>query len=208
TSQDLKTGYLLGATPRLQQIGELAGVLTSAGAVCYVLGVLHETAEGGLGGPELPAPQGQLMSLIIDGVLEQKLPWLLIFIGVGIGLAAFALRLPVLPFAVGVYLPLYTMGAVFVGGMLRWLLSRNQPKEEMERRREQGILFGSGLVGGGGLTGVLLAIWVFSTGEKMKGFAPDFSSLAPSMQTFATQGLALFTIAIIVAIMRHRALRE
>jgi len=207
TSQDLKTGFLLGATPRLQQMGELIGVVTSAGAVCYVIGVLHETAEGGLGGAELPAPQGTLMKLIIDGVLDQKLPWTLIFIGVGIGIAAWLLRLPVLPFAVGVYLPLSTMAAVFLGGLMRWMLSRNQSQEQMEHRREQGILFGSGLVGGGGLTGVLLAVWVFISGKRIVGIPPDWSGLSPLMQQIAIQGLALVTIGAILWLMWRRASR-
>ncbi len=164
--------------------------------------------SGGLGGPDLPAPQGTLMKLIIDGVLDQKLPWSLILIGVGIGLAAWAARLPVLPFAVGVYLPLHTMAAVFLGGVLRWWLGRNQPRDVQERRREQGILFGSGLVGGGGLTGVLLAVWVFSTGERITGIPADFSGLSPLMQSVVTEGLALLTIAAILLIMRRRATRE
>ncbi len=207
TSQDLKTGFLLGATPRFQQIGELIGVVTSAGVVCYVVGVLHRTAEGGLGGEDLPAPQGVLMKLIIDGVLDQKLPWSLILIGVGIGLGAWLLRLPVLPFAVGVYLPLSTMAAVFLGGLLRHLLTRGQPRAEADRRREQGVLFGSGMVGGGGLTGVLLAVWVFATGERIAGFPPDFSALSPLTQQLLVQGLALVTIAVILLIMRRRTLR-
>jgi len=207
TSQDLKTGFLLGATPRLQQIGELLGVMTSAGVVCYVIGVLNDTAEGGLGGPELPAPQGTLMRLIIDGVLEQKLPWTLILIGVGIGLAAWALRLPVLPFAVGVYLPLYTMGAVFLGGLLRRILVSGQPEQTQETRREQGILFGSGLVGGAGLTGVLLAIWVFSTGERIHGWPIDLSGVSPVLHGVVTQGLALAAILVILVLIRYRATR-
>ena len=107
-------GVVAAATPRSQQVGELVGVITSAGFVCLVVGLLDRTVEGGLGGPELPAPQGVLMKLVIDGVLDQNLPWALIGIGVVIALVVTALRVPVLPFAVGVYLPLYTMGAVFV----------------------------------------------------------------------------------------------
>ncbi len=206
TSQDLKTGFILGATPRRQQLGELIGVITSAGVVCYVVGILHKTAEGGLGGTELPAPQGVLMKLIIDGVLDQKLPWSLILIGVGIALVAMALRLPVLPFAVGVYLPLSTMGAVFCGGLLRWWLGRGQSPEQAERRREKGVLFGSGLVGGGGLTGVLLAVWVFASGEKIVGFAPNWTGLGPVGEQVAIQALALITIALILFVMARRAM--
>jgi uncharacterized oligopeptide transporter (OPT) family protein len=115
------------------------------------------------------------MKLVIDGVLDQSLPWTLIGIGVGIAAIAALLRVPTLPFAVGVYLPLSTMGAVFLGGLLRWMLTRRQASDTAERRRERGVLFGSGLVGGGGLTGVLLAIWVVTArgGRPIVGFPPD-----------------------------------
>jgi putative OPT family oligopeptide transporter len=195
TSQDLKTGFVLGATPRLQQIGELIGVVTSAGVVCLVVMLLNQNVEGGLGGAELPAPQSVLMKLVVDGVLDQNLPWMLIFIGVGIGLAASLFKIPVLAFAVGVYLPLYTMAAVFVGGLTRHLVTRNQNSEEAERRRERGVLFGSGLVGGGGLTGVLLALWVaVRGGERIVGYPP-------ALPSYLEQGLALATILLIVTIM-------
>jgi putative OPT family oligopeptide transporter len=202
TSQDLKTGYILGATPRLQQIGELIGVITSAGVVCLVVMLLHQNVEGGLGGAELPAPQSVLMKLVIDGVLDQNLPWALIFIGVGIGLGAALLRIQVLAFAVGVYLPLYTMAAVFVGGLTRYLLTRvkegpneSERRAEAERRRERGVLFGSGLVGGGGLTGVLLALWVaVRGGERIVGFPPN-------LPDYMVQALALAAIVLIVGIM-------
>jgi putative OPT family oligopeptide transporter len=171
TSQDLKTGFVLGATPRKQQLGELVGVITSAGFVCLVVMMLDRNVEGGLGGPELPAPQSVLMKLVIDGVLDQNLPWGLILIGVGIAAVATLLRVPILPFAVGVYLPLYTMAAVFLGGLMRHFMTRGQSPGEAESRREQGVLFGSGLVGGGGLTGVLLAVWVtVRGGEKIVGW--------------------------------------
>jgi len=191
TSQDLKTGYVLGATPRLQQIGELIGVITSAGVVCLVVMMLHQNVEGGLGGAELPAPQAVLMKLVIDGVLDQNLPWALILIGVGIGLVASLFKIPVLAFAVGVYLPLSTMGAVFLGGLMRHLLTRAQPAEIAEQRREQGVLFGSGLVGGGGLTGVLLALWVgVRGGERIVGFPPDI----PQAGEVALAGITILAI--------------
>ncbi len=202
TSQDLKTGFILGATPRYQQIGELIGVITSAGVVVLVVMLLHYNVPGGLGGPELPAPQATLMALVIDGVLDQNLPWLLIALGVAIGLVASAFKMPVLAFAVGVYLPLETMAAVFLGGLLRYVLTRRQKPAEAERRREQGILFGSGLVGGGGLTGVVLALWVaLRGGKRIEGFAPSLPPIAEEL-------LALATIAAILGVMAWFILRD
>ena len=182
TSQDLKTGYVLGATPRWQQLGELAGVITSAGVVCAVVMMLDRTVEGGLGGAELPAPQAVLMKLVIDGVLDQNLPWNLIVIGIVIGIIASFFRIPLLAFAVGVYLPLSTMAAVFFGGVIRWFLTRGHSEKEAEHRRERGVLFGSGLVGGAGLTGVLLAGWVgVRGGGKIQGFGFAPSSLVGTL---------------------------
>jgi hypothetical protein len=179
TSQDLKTGFVLGATPRFQQIGEMIGVITSAGFVCLVVMMLHRSVPGGLGGAELPAPQAVLMKLVIDGVLDQSLPWTLILIGLGIGVVASLFKIPVLAFAVGVYLPLYTMAAVFAGGLMRHLLTRKAEPARAESRRERGVLFGSGLVGGGGLTGVVLAVWVVARGgEPIRGFPPDIPNWA------------------------------
>ncbi len=202
TSQDLKTGFLLGATPRRQQIGELIGVITSAGFVCLVVIILNQNVEGGLGGEELPAPQAVLMKLVIDGVLDQNLPWAMIFIGVGIAAVAALFKIPVLAFAVGVYLPLSTMAAVFLGGLMRWLLTRNVSEPVAEERRERGVLFGSGLVGGGGLTGVLLAIWVgIRGGRRIEGFPPALSDAGAEI-------LALLTIGAILACMAWVATRR
>jgi putative OPT family oligopeptide transporter len=199
TSQDLKTGFVLGATPRLQQIGELVGVITSAGVVCWVVQTLHRSveADGGLGvSPELPAPQSVLMKLVIDGVLDQNLPWALIGIGVGIAIVASFFRIPVLAFAVGVYLPLYTMAAVFCGGLTRHLLTRKADPEVAERRREQGVLLGSGFVGGEGLTGVVLAIWaVAKGGEKITGFPLPVGPVVDGILAAATIGLIMFLLA-------------
>jgi putative OPT family oligopeptide transporter len=160
TSQDLKTGFLLGATPSRQQLGELLGVLTSATFVCLTV-ILLDRAYG-FGSPELPAPQATLMKLVIEGVLDAKLPWALVAIGVGITAVAELARLPSLPLAVGVYLPVSTMATVFAGGALRWLTERCAPTEaDAVQRRDQGVLFASGLVGGEGILGVLVAGVVF-----------------------------------------------
>ena len=167
TSQDLKTGFLLGATPSRQQIGELIGVLTSAVFVCITVIMLDRAYE--LGSEALPAPQGTLMKLVIDGVLQQKLPWILIGIGAVIAIVVELARIPSLPFAVGVYLPVTTMVPVFLGGLLRWVLERRAKSPEAKAtRRENGVLLGSGLVGGQGIMGVMVAgvvVYLTATGE-------------------------------------------
>jgi uncharacterized oligopeptide transporter (OPT) family protein len=142
------------------------------------------------------------MKLVIDGVLDQNLPWALIFIGVGIAAVASLFRIPVLAFAVGVYLPLSTMAAVFLGGLLRHLLTRGHPAAVAERHRERGVLFGSGLVGGGGLTGVLLALWVaVRSGEKIEG-------IPLAVPEAASQLLSLAAVAAILGILAFVATRR
>jgi putative OPT family oligopeptide transporter len=156
TSQDLKTGFLVGATPHRQQTGELVGVLTSAVFVCLTVILLGNAY--GFGSEDLAAPQATLMKLVIDGVLQQSLPWALVGSGVALAIVAELFRIPSLPFAVGVYLPVSTMVPVFFGGLLRWRLQRGaSSEEESARRRERGVLLGSGLVGGEGLMGVAIA---------------------------------------------------
>ncbi len=183
TSQDLKTGFLLGATPRYQQLGELIGVLTSATFVCLSVLLLAETF--GFGSKELPAPQATLMKLVIDGVLEQNLPWGLVAIGAGIAITAELLKIPSLPFAVGVYLPVSTMTPIFFGGMLKlWLEKSSRDEQQAVERRDRGVLLGSGFVGGEGLLGVAIAGIAFWQGARPQGFGlgwlgPDwFANLA------------------------------
>ncbi len=177
TSQDLKTGFLLGATPRRQQLGELIGVLTSAAFVCLTVILLARTY--GFGTDDLPAPQATLMKLVIEGVLESSLPWGLVAIGAGIAVVAELARIPSLPFAVGVYLPVSTMVPVFLGGLLRWSMERRSANdEEREERREQGVLLGSGLVGGEGLLGVGVAAWALAQGAAPQGFGSAWAGAA------------------------------
>ena len=161
TSQDLKAGFLLGATPRKQQIAELVGVLTTCFFVAGSVLVLGEAY--GFGSRELPAPQANMMKMVIDGVIGMNIPWALVFIGVGITLIVhFIVRVPSLAFAVGVYLPVSTMVPIFVGGVIRRIVEKRckGDQELINQRREGGILFGSGLVGGDGLMGVLVGLLV------------------------------------------------
>ncbi|MCH8874943.1 oligopeptide transporter, OPT family [candidate division KSB1 bacterium] len=184
TSQDLKTGFLLGATPRRQQIGELVGVLTSATFVCLAVMLLDKAY--GFGTEELPAPQATLMKVVIEGVLQNSLPWILVGIGVVIALACELFRIPSLPFAVGVYLPLSTFTPLFLGGLLRMFLEKKASSpEEASSRREKGVLLGSGLVGGEGLLGIGIAAVAFTQGSAPKGFGFDWAGTAAPFVAFA-----------------------
>src|SRR5688572_29973820 len=190
-SQDLKTGYLVGGTPDRIQIGELVGILSSAVFVCLTV-VLLDRAYG-FGTSELPAPQATLMKLVIEGVLDKVLPWTLVAIGVAIALAAFALRLPVLAFAVGVYLPVATMVPIFTGGMLRLLAERTaQRAEDRAARVERGTLLGSGLVAGEGLVGVAIAGVAFYLGRSPAGVGSAWAG--PAAQWI---GLAAFGVLVV-----------
>ena len=173
TSQDLKTGFLLGATPRKQQTAELIGVITSAVFVC--LTVLALGKGFGFGSTELPAPQATLMKLVIDGVLDQNLPWMLVAIGAGIALACEVARIPSLPFAVGVYLPVSTMTPIFVGGLIRlWMERTAKDDATATDRRERGVLLGSGFVGGEGLLGVGIALVAVAKSRRPDGIGTEW----------------------------------
>ncbi|MBD3170656.1 MAG: oligopeptide transporter, OPT family [candidate division Zixibacteria bacterium] len=165
TSQDLKTGFLVGATPFKQQVGELIGASTSALAVCAAVALLNSSYT--FGSTELPAPQATLMKTIIEGVLQTGIPWGLVLTGVFLGILIEIFRLPSLPFAVGLYLPITTMTPIFVGGMIKRYVERRYGRnfEELNRRREEGVLFSSGLIGGEGLMGVVIALYAFYQGK-------------------------------------------
>ena len=157
TSQDLKTGYLLGATPYKQQIGEIVGVVAAAFAIGGTLYLLD--SAWGFGSEQLGAPQATLMKLIIEGVMEGNLPWALVFIGVFIAVVVEVVGIPVLPFAIGVYLPVQLNACIMVGGLIRLALDKlNRKDEEKKSIVNDGILFCSGMIAGEGLVGILLAL--------------------------------------------------
>lgn len=158
TSQDLKTGYLLGSTPKKQQYAEIIGVVASALAIGGVLYLL-DTAWG-FGSKELGAPQATLMKMIIEGVMEGNLPWGLVFVGVCLALVVELLGIPVLPFAIGVYLPVQLNACIMVGGVIRLIFEKMKKAEkEKEAIITDGVLFCSGMIAGEGLVGILLAIF-------------------------------------------------
>ena len=193
TSQDLKTGYLLGATPKKQQIGEIIGVIAAALAIGGTLYLLD--SAWGFGTDELAAPQATLMKLITEGVMEGNLPWALVFIGVFIAVLVEIVGIPVLPFAIGVYLPVQLNACIMVGGLIRLAFDKlKRNKEEKDAIINDGVLFCSGMIAGEGLVGILLALLaVFGIGS-----AIDLSAkwAIPSAVS-DIGGLALFGIIIL-----------
>ena len=194
TSQDLKTGYLLGATPRKQQVGELVGVVASALAIGGTLFLLD--SAWGFGSDELAAPQATLMKLIIEGVMEGNLPWALVFTGVFISVAIELIGIPVLPFAIGIYLPVQLNACIMVGGLIRLALDKmKKNKEEKEAMINDGILFCSGMIAGEGLVGILLALLAVFGLDKVI----DISSKVPA-PVANIGGLVLFGVIILTVL--------
>jgi putative OPT family oligopeptide transporter len=154
TSQDLKTGFLVGATPIYQQIGLVVGVVTSAFVIGITTLYLHEVMVIGSG--SLPAPQATLMSTIIRGLLSQNLPWGLVLVGVFISVTLELCGIRSLSFAVGSYLPIATTAPIFAGGIVRWWVER-KTGQRGESEISSGTLFSSGLIAGGSLAGILYA---------------------------------------------------
>ncbi len=164
TSQDLKTGYIVGATPIKQQIGLLIGVLASVVVIGYTLLLLNNTL--GIGAitenhpNPLPAPQATLMATVIKGLLSQNLPWALVLVGMGIAAVMELSGVRSLPFAVGAYLPLSTTSPIFIGGLVKWVVDKKKKSKVEESEIGPGALFSSGLIAGGALTGILIAILI------------------------------------------------
>ena len=176
TSQDLKTGYIVGATPKKQQIGELIGVVASAVVIGGVLYLLN--AAWGYGSAELPAPQANLMKLVVEGVMEGNLPWTLVFIGVFIAIVVELLGIPVMPFAVGMYLPVQTSSAIMIGGCVRLIVDKMKGVTEKQRAGmvNSALLYTSGLIAGEGILGILLAVFaIIPFGAGTLGDAIDLS---------------------------------
>lgn len=172
TSQDLKTGYILGATPKKQQIGEILGVVASALAIGGVM-ILLDSAYG-FGSDKLAAPQATMMKMIIEGVMNGNLPWTLIFIGAFISITVEILGVAALPVSIGLYLPLELSSTIMLGGLIKLYVDKKFGSEKDESGK--GILFCSGLIAGEGIIGVLLAVLkVFNITEKM-----DLSAVIPT----------------------------
>ncbi|SOC01721.1 OPT family oligopeptide transporter [Pseudobutyrivibrio ruminis] len=187
TSQDLKTGYILGATPKKQQYGEIMGTIAAALAIGGVMILLNSAY--GFGTDALAAPQATMMKMIIEGVMNGNLPWALIFIGAFISIAVEILGIGALPVAIGLYLPLELSSTIMLGGLVRLFTDK---KRAAKNENGKGILFCSGLIAGEGIVGVLLAIFAV-TGllDKM-----NLSSVIPSGNVQAFILLALVVAAV------------
>lgn len=165
TSQDLKTGFILGATPKKQQIGELIGAGVSALTIGGVF-ILLDSAWG-FGTTELAAPQATLMKMITEGVMDGNLPWGLVGIGVCIALIFEVLHIPVLPVAIGLYLPLELSSTIMLGGVIRYFADKGKSEAEKKDESNSGILFSSGMIAGEGLVGILLAVFAVTGVDKV-----------------------------------------
>jgi uncharacterized oligopeptide transporter (OPT) family protein len=165
-SQDLKTGWLVGATPARQQVGQLIAAAVACWAVAGVVIALGRDGKFGEGG--FAAPQAKLMKTVIEAVLGEKLPWDLLLMGASLSGVGMLVGLPGLSFALGIYLALDTMAAIFVGGCVRKLATSKAPGSPVER----GILCASGFVAGEGLAGVLIAGHAFATGRGRESRPP------------------------------------
>jgi putative OPT family oligopeptide transporter len=155
TSQDLKTGYLVGATPRLQQLGEMIGIIIPAICISITLFLLNKAYV--FGSSQLPAPQGTLMALLAQGVIEGNIPTNFVTIGVVIGLLMALVQLPILPIAIGLYLPVSLSTGIMAGAVISYLVKKLQYSSSCN---ERGILAASGLVAGDACTGVVLALFI------------------------------------------------
>ena len=173
TSQDLKTGFIVGATPLYQQIGLVIGVVTSSLVIGMTTLYLHSVMT--IGSQSLPAPQATLMSTIIKGLLSQNLPWGLVLVGVFISITLELCGIHSLSFAVGSYLPIATTAPIFAGGLVRWFVERKTGVAE-ESEVGSGTLFSSGLIAGGSLAGILYAVLfgrhIIGAGDETTGIIP------------------------------------
>ena len=199
TSQDLKTGFLVGATPIYQQIGLVIGVLASSLVIGITTLYLHDIMV--IGSPSLAAPQATLMSTIIKGLLSQNLPWGLVLVGVFISITLELCGIRSLSFAVGSYLPIATTAPIFVGGLVRWYVERKTGTAE-ESEISSGTLFSSGLIAGGSLAGILYAV-LFGLGYVNPADDAATLGLVPVLHEgttgFVAAGLLFFALAVVLA---------
>ncbi|HMP99429.1 MAG TPA: oligopeptide transporter, OPT family [Cyclobacteriaceae bacterium] len=192
TSQDLKTGYLVGATPYKQQIGELIGVLAATFVIGYTVLLLNNTLGIGPATAEhpnpLPAPQATLMATVIKGLLSQNLPWALVLTGMGIAAVVELCGVSSLAFAVGAYLPLSTTSPIFAGGLIKWAVEKWYSKSSAKSEVSTGALFSSGLIAGGALTGILVAVLIGTNKKTTEGSTSVISWIHEGVHAIIPEG--------------------
>ncbi len=182
-SQDLKTGYLVGATPWKQQLGELIGVLVPSLIIGYILVLLNNTY--GFGSKELGAPQATIMMMVIQGIMNANLPWGLVFVGAASAVVVELLGIGSLSFAIGLYLPIHTSVPIMIGGLIKAIVDKIT-KRTNTSETDNGILYGSGLIAGDALMGVIIAMFA-SAGINI-GLAE------PKMGKYATLGFFIILV--------------
>ena len=190
TSQDLKTGFLVGATPKKQQIGEIIGCIVSSLAIGGILYLLN--AAWGYGSSELPAPQATLMKMVVEGVMGGNLPWALVFTGVFIAIVVEILGIPVLPFAIGLYLPIHLSTPIMAGGLIRFYLEKKKYSSEKAKTEsvQSGVLYTSGMIAGEGIIGILLAVFaIIPFNDSTLG---DFINISDKINLGNIGGLVFF----------------
>ncbi|MEE1356741.1 MAG: oligopeptide transporter, OPT family [Clostridia bacterium] len=203
TSQDLKTGYLLGSTPKKQQIGEIIGVVASALAIGATLYLLD--SAWGFGSEELAAPQATLMKMIVEGVMSAELPWNMVFIGAFIAVIIEIIGIPVLPFAIGIYLPVQLNACIMVGGLVRLVFDKMKKDEEKKKEiTNDGILFCSGMIAGEGLIGIVLAILAVFGLDKML----DISGILNLSDTAASIGSIVVFALVILSLLKFSIFKK
>lgn len=206
TSQDLKTGYIVGATPKYQQIALFIGAIVSSLAIGFTVKILDTPsqemlAQGithAIGTDELPAPQGTLMATLIKGILSYNLDWQFVLVGAAIAIVMELCGIKALSFAIGIYLPLSTTLPIFIGGAIRGLvtwkkLKKDEPVGEEEEDLGKGNLFATGLVAGGAVAGVLVAI--LSVNENVAKRLQDWSAEHGLTNVFGSTGYMLLGVA-------------
>lgn len=209
-SQDLKTGFLVGATPKKQQYGEIIGAIAAAIAIGAILTLLN--TAWGFGTDKLPAPQAMMMKMVVEGVMGGNLPWAMIFIGVFTALFFEVLGLPVLPIAIGIYLPIHLSAGIMVGGVVRWIVEKRKYANETARTNavQSGILYTSGMIAGEGIMGILLAVLaVIKINGTPIGNLIDLSSHINLGNIGGAAAFALLVVSIFLFVKRgNRATKE
>ncbi|MBR6533120.1 MAG: oligopeptide transporter, OPT family [Clostridia bacterium] len=207
TSQDLKTGYILGATPKKQQYGEVIGVIAAALAIGGTLFLLDKA--WGFGSDALAAPQATLMKLIIEGVMGGNLPWALVFTGVFIAVVVELIGIPVLPFAIGVYLPVQLNACIMVGGLVRLFVEKlSKNKKNKDEIVNDGILFSSGMIAGEGLVGILLAFFAIFGIDKIIDLSGLVSPIVSNVGGLLLFGVIILTLLAFTVFKKRKVANE